>query len=202
MTTAWESPALASSGLLNPKLGGPSVFPPIPDGVMALGQIKHEWRTSTGPDRFRRGLYTFTFRNTLHPSLATFDAPDAIAACTRRLRSNTPLQALNLLNDEAFVEFAQALAARTLTEVPAPADDAARVDYAFRLCTGREPTAEERGALLALLEKQAKAFELAPGEAEALAGKRVPQGVPPARFAAWTIAARVLLNVDETITRE
>jgi len=108
--------ALASSGLLSEKIGGPSVYPPIPDGVMGVGQVKHTWRTSKGEDRYRRGLYTFTFRASMHPSLATFDAPDAITACTRRIRSNTPLQALNLLNDSAWMEFSRSLAQRVLNQ--------------------------------------------------------------------------------------
>jgi mono/diheme cytochrome c family protein len=192
--------ALAASGLLSRKMGGPPVFPPQPEGVTSVGQVKHEWKESKGEDRYRRGLYTFVFRNSMHPLLGSFDAPDATSTCTRRLRSNTPLQALNLLNDEAFVEFAQALASRTLAE--APSDDAARVDYAFRLCTGRKPTEDERQSLLSLLEKQAKSFEASPGEAKPLSGKRAPKEMPPARFAAWVIVSRVLLNVDETITRE
>lgn len=102
--------ALAASGLLQSRLGGPPVFPPIPEGVMGLGQVKRAWTASSGPDRYRRALYTFVFRSTPPPSLAVFDAPDGYATCTRRLRSNTPLQALTLLNDPAFVEFAEALA--------------------------------------------------------------------------------------------
>ncbi len=98
--------ALKASGLLNPAIGGPSVFPPQPDGVMNLGQMRREWKTSTGPDRYRRGMYTFFWRATPHPLFTLFDAPDGTRSCTRRLRSNTPLQALTLLNDEAFVECA------------------------------------------------------------------------------------------------
>ena len=102
--------SLAACGLLTRQVGGPSVFPPQPAGVMTLGQMKREWTPSTGPDRYRRGLYTFFWRATPHPSLIVFDAPDGTQACTRRIRSNTPLQALTLLNDEAFFEFARALA--------------------------------------------------------------------------------------------
>ena len=192
--------ALTASGLLSRKIGGPSVFPPQPEGVTSVGQVKHDWKVSKGEDRYRRGMYTFYFRNSLHPLLGAFDAPDATSTCTRRLRSNTPLQALNLLNDEGFVEFARTLAVRVLAE--APGDDAARADHAFRLCTGRKPAADERQALLALLERQATEFAKAPAEAKALAGKSVPAGTDPHRFAAWTIVARVMLNLDETITRE
>jgi cytochrome c553 len=170
---------LAASGLMNDKIGGPSVFPPQPDGVMTLGQSRREWKTSAGPDRHRRGLYTFFWRATPHPALMVFDSADGFSACTRRLRSNTPLQALTLLNDEAFHEYAQALAARILKE--APRSDSARVEHAFRLCLARSPSKDEKQRLLDLLNKER-------------AGAEAPD--------AWTAVARVLLNLDETITRE
>jgi mono/diheme cytochrome c family protein len=151
---------LAASGLLAPKLGGPPVYPPIPEGVMSLGQVKRAWPVSVGEDRYRRGLYTFVFRATPPPGLSVFDAPDGFSTCTRRLRSNTPLQALTLLNDAAFVEFAQALEQIVRKD---------GIDTAFRRCTARRPSAEERASLA----------QLTPFE-----------------------AARVLLNLDETITRE
>ncbi|HTL29634.1 MAG TPA: DUF1549 and DUF1553 domain-containing protein, partial [Tepidisphaeraceae bacterium] len=187
--------ALASSGLLSEKIGGPSVFPPIPDGVMGLGQVKHEWKTSTGADRYRRGMYTFTFRNTLHPSLGSFDAPDAKMACTRRIRSNTPLQALNLLNDTAWMEFSRALAARTLK-------NGATIDYLFRVVTARDPEADERKILTDLLEKKRSELRDAPKDADAIAASATPRGIEPADFAAWTLVARTVLNLDESITRE
>ena len=108
--------ALAASGLLNPALGGPSVYPPIPSGGMQGTQVQKAWPTAFGPDRYRRGLYTFRFRSPLHPGLGLFDAPDGASACTRRVRSDSPLQALTLLNDTAFVEAARALAERILHE--------------------------------------------------------------------------------------
>src|SRR5207253_8890896 len=100
--------ALEASGLLAHKVGGPSVFPPQPEGLYRFTQIDKHWTASVGPDRYRRGLYTHFWRSAAHPSLTVFDAPDASAACTRRNRSNTPLQALTLLNDQGQVEFAQA----------------------------------------------------------------------------------------------
>ena len=151
---------LAASGLLVPTIGGPSVFPPIPDGATALGQMRRPWQTSTGPDRYRRGLYTFVFRATPPPALAVFDAPEGFTTCTRRNRSNTPLQALTLLNDTAFVEMAEALAAIIRTD---------GVVAAFRRCTARHPDDDE---------------------------VRVLSGLEPIE------AARVLLNLDETVTRE
>jgi hypothetical protein len=176
--------ALAASGLLTRTIGGPSVFPPQPDGVMTLGQMRREWKASTGPDRYRRGLYTYFWRATPHPSLMVFDAPNAIQACTRRIRSNTPLQALTLLNDQASFECAQALADRVLREVPEGRP--AQVRRAFRLCLGRDPSAAEVERLSRLLEQEA---------AEAGEGAS-------AERAAWTTLGRVLLNLDEFINRE
>jgi hypothetical protein len=177
--------ALTASGLLSRKLGGPPVYPPQPDGVMSLGQVKRPWVASQGDDRYRRGLYTHLWRATPHPAFAVFDAPDGFSTCTRRLRSNTPLQALTLLNDEQFFEFAGALARRI--EAEAPADLPARVDYAFQLCLTRLPTAAERTRLVAAYEAQ-----LASASGDAAARRRE----------AWLILARALLNLDETITRE
>jgi hypothetical protein len=187
--------ALTSSGLLSEKIGGPSVFPPIPDGVMGLGQVKHEWKTSTGGDRYRRGLYTFTFRNTLHPSLGSFDAPDGKLTCTRRIRSNTPLQALNLLNDTAWMEFSRALAARVLMQN-------GNIDTLFQLATSRTPESDERQVLEAFLAKKREELKAEPKHAEAIVAGSTPKGVEKPDFAAWTLVARVVLNLDETITRE
>jgi hypothetical protein len=179
--------ALSASGLLENKLGGPPVFPPQPDGVMTLGQNRRAWVASTGADRHRRALYTHHWRATPHPAIAVFDSPDAFSACTRRLRSNTPLQALTLLNDLQFFEFAGALATRIQSE--GGADDSARLDYAFRLCVARPPTAAEQMRLLELLRQlQTPASDPA---AE-------PAATP---LEAWTTLARVLLNLDETLTR-
>jgi mono/diheme cytochrome c family protein len=177
--------ALATSGLLSRKLGGPPVYPPQPDGVMTLGQVKRTWTPSTGEDRYRRGLYTHLWRATPHPAFAVFDAPDGFSSCTRRLRSNTPLQALTLLNDEQFFEFAGAFAKRIQAE--AKGDLAAQLEHAFQLALSRKPTADERARLVALFDQQ---FAAASGEE------------PARRQTAWTIVARVLLNLDETITRE
>jgi len=171
---------LTASGLMNGKIGGPSVFPPQPDGVMNLGQSRRDWKPSTGDDRYRRGLYTYFWRATPHPALAVFDAPDAFSTCTRRLRSNTPLQALTLLNDQQFYELAQALAVRVQRECPS--SDAERLNYAFRLCTARGPQRTETKRLRDLLA------------AEVVSGAKAED--------AWTTVARVLLNLDETITRE
>jgi hypothetical protein len=169
--------ALAASGLLNRTVGGPSVFPPQPEGIYRFTQIDKQWKASTGPDRYRRGMYTHFWRSAPHPALTVFDTPDASASCTRRNRSNTPLQALTLLNDQGFFEFAQGLAARILKEATGSDED--RLRYAFRLCLTRLPSERELQRLGQLLARQQD------GE-----------------LAAWTTVARVLLNLDEFITRE
>jgi mono/diheme cytochrome c family protein len=190
--------ALAVSGLLNPKVGGPSVFPPQPRGVYSFTQVPKNWVASTGPDRFRRGMYTFFWRSAPHPGLVVFDAPDGTASCTRRNRSNTPLQALTLLNDQAFTECARAFADRVLRECKG---DEQRIGHAFRLALGRQPKHREREILGRLLRQQRDSLALDPGEARALVPD-LPKGADAAQHAAWTMVARVLLNVDEFITRE
>jgi Protein of unknown function (DUF1553) len=194
--------ALSASGLRVDKVGGPSVFPPIPAGVMGLGQVKREWKPSVGPDRYRRGMYTFLYRATPHPLLSGFDAPDGTSTCTRRLRSNTPLQSLMTLNDEAFVEFARALATRVLVGGSADTDDTSRIAAAFRLSTGRVPDAQERQILAGLLARQQAAFAADIKGAELLCGGAAPKGIEKPDFAAWIIVARAVLNLDETVTRE
>lgn len=191
---------LEAAGLLNPKIGGPSVFPPQPEGVMNLGQSRREWKPSRGPERYRRGLYTFFWRATPYPALMVFDGADGFSTCTRRLRSNTPLQALTLLNDEAFHECAQGVAARVLRE--SAGSDSARLEQAFRLCLARRPVGEERRRLLALLGKERTSLRKVPAEAVALAGSKHEAGFEPIELGAWTTVTRVLLNLDETITRE
>jgi mono/diheme cytochrome c family protein len=174
--------ALAASGLLSTTVGGPSVFPSQPDGVMTLGQMRRPWKMSEGADRFRRGLYTFFWRATPYPGLIAFDSPNAIQACTRRNRSNTPIQALTLLNDASFMECAAALAGRATGK-----DDQTRIDAMFKSTLGRPATVAEQKALVALLND-----ERADAKGKGEAGEK----------ASWTTIARVLLNLDEFITRE
>ncbi|HVR76395.1 MAG TPA: PSD1 and planctomycete cytochrome C domain-containing protein [Planctomycetota bacterium] len=192
---------LGVSGLLSGKIGGPGVFPPQPDGVMALGQSRREWTPSRGADRYRRGMYTFFWRATPHPSLMVFDSSDGLSACTRRVRSNTPLQALTLLNDEAFVEFSQALAARVLAEAPGESD-AERMEWAFRLCLSRPPAPDETEPLLDLLDRERAVLEGPPVDARAASLATGDFRTDPRNLAAWTTVARVLLNLDEIVTRE
>jgi hypothetical protein len=191
--------SLASCGLLSRKIGGPSVFPPQPDGVYRFTQLPKNWKVSIGADRYRRGMYTYFWRSAPHPGLTVFDAPDASTACTRRNRSNTPLQALTLLNDQAHVEFAQALATRVLKE--ASANESDRIRHAFQLCVGRTPSAKEEKRIAQLLESQRTSFGNAPEEALLLVPKAASKE-ELRELAAWTMVGRVLLNVDEFITRE
>jgi mono/diheme cytochrome c family protein len=192
--------ALAASGLLTPTIGGPSVYPPQPPGVYNFTQVPREWKASTGPDRYRRGIYTHIWRSAPYPALTVFDAPDGGSTCTRRNRSTTPLQALTLLNDQAYLELAQGLAARILKDETG--QDENRLAYGFRLCTGRLPSEKERQVLKRLLSKQREAFTQEPEKARDLVPAELPKGTEAPEFAAWTAAARVLLNLDEFITRE
>jgi hypothetical protein len=200
--------ALTASGLLNDKLGGPSVFPPLP-GFMVLPPASYGpkvWKESTGPDRYRRALYTFRFRSILYPALQVFDAPNGDFACVRRSRSNTPLQALTMMNEPVFVECAQSLGLKALTE--GGQNDEERLTFAFRRCVARKPTADETAELLKLLKKQKERFaksstkSLDVATADPKKPPKLPDGVTPADLAAWTLVARVLLNLDETLTKE
>lgn len=195
--------ALSASGLLNPKIGGPSVRPPQPDGVYAFTQNRKNWTTATGTERFRRALYTQFFRSAPYPLFTTFDAPDFQQVCTRRQRSNTPLQSLTLANDPAFLEIAQGLAARLARDVPGEfaATLDARLQHAFALCFSRQPNATELAALRGYVERQVRAFSTQP--ASSLVNKELTKaGLTEAQAAALTAAARVLFNTDNFITRE
>jgi hypothetical protein len=192
--------ALAVSGLLNPQLGGPSVRPPQPAGLDALGYAGSvKWRESEGADRYRRGLYIFFQRTVPYPQLMNFDAPESAVACSRRRRSNSPLQALNLLNDPVFVEAAQSFALRFVEE--SPSAPAARLERAFLLALGRKPSPREQERLLKFFGEQKSRFASDAKAVEALV-PFVPGKMDPAEMAAWTAAGRVLLNLDEFITRE
>lgn len=193
--------ALAASGLLHRAIGGPSVRPPQPEGISDLTYANSaRWVESTGPDRYRRGLYIWFQRTSPYPMLMTFDSPDANVACTRRERSNTPLQALTLLNDVVFVECAQALARRVLSS--GSEHDEARLCRAFRLCLGRAPEAEELAVLRDLLHRELALCRDHPEAAALLAGPGLPAGFDAPTLAAWVAVARALLNLDEFVTRE
>jgi mono/diheme cytochrome c family protein len=196
--------ALSAAGLLSPRVGGPSVFPPQPAGVSELSYGPLAWKTSVGPDRYRRGIYTYLKRTSMYPMETTFDGPTAEVVCPRRARSNTPLQALTTLNDTVFVEAAQALARRVMKDAPAGVPD--RATEVFRLCEARKPDQFELKTITSFYQQQLQRFEsrkLDPSEV-ALADspdikvdkKNLPE------LAAWTAVARSILNLDETVTKE
>lgn len=200
--------ALAAGGLLTRTVGGESVYPPLPPGLGELSYGALSWPTDTGENRFRRGLYTFLKRTNPHPMLTAFDATSRETACVMRNRSNTPLQALTLLNGQTFVEASKALGRRVLAE--APDSTAGRVERLFKLCLSREPGPEETTAVAAFVEKQLRRMEAGELDAEPIARDASDPDLGPIdhrrhtlnEVAAWTAAARAVLNLDETITRE
>ena len=194
---------LAASGLLTRKVGGPSVFPPQPEGIWDNPYSSERWRTAEGENRYRRGLYTFIRRTSPYPAFMTFDATSREACTVRRVRTNTPLQALAGLNDEAVFEAARALAARMLREAPLRGDShegrlAAVAAYGFRLCTSRAPSGPEVQRVVASYRRQLARYRANPTAATAVGGA---PAVDAAERAAWTLVANALLNLDETITK-
>jgi hypothetical protein len=188
---------LAVSGLLSRRIGGPSVFPDMPPEVAEVSYANNfKWVTSTGEDRWRRGLYTFFKRTAPHPDLMTFDCPDANIACVDRDVSNTPLQALTTLNATAFSAAAVALAERTLR---GGGDDAAKLASVIRSVLIRPAREEETALLRRLLEQSRRFYQSHPEEAAALTKGSENSGP---ELAAWTVTVRSLLNTDEFITRE
>jgi hypothetical protein len=188
---------LKSSGLFSPKVGGPSVFPAQPPGVTSEGTFGGlPWNTSPGPDRYRRGLYTFSKRTAPYAMFITFDAPSGEACVARREVSNTPLQALTLMNDPVFVDAAQALG-RMMAARPAAVEG--RAAYLFRRCLTRPPGDEELALLVKYYRTQKQRFAGKELDAAAVAG---PGEGDVNERAAWTVVARSLLNLDETITKD
>ena len=189
--------ALVASGLFSDKIGGPSVYPPQPPGVSTEGAYGAlTWKASEGPDRHRRGLYTFAKRTTPYAMTATFDGPSGEACLARRDRSNTPLQALSLLNDTVFMECARALGQMA---AKAGGDEAQRAELIFRCCLTRPPSGEEREKLVQFYKTQLARF--ANGELKAADVLEAKEGEHLNEQAAWTAVARVLMNLDETITK-
>jgi hypothetical protein len=191
--------ALAVSGLLVPALGGPSVMPPQPDGVWMQIYSGERWVTATGADRHRRSLYTFWRRTSPHPAMLTFDAQSRESCVLRRQRTNTPLQALVLWNDEQFLEAARVLAQRTLS---APGDDSSRLQEMHRRCTGHlmdsgqlaaatQSLAELRARFLARPEDAASLVRLGQFPADA--------SLPPAELASFLLVANAFLNLDSCL---
>ena len=198
--------ALRASGLLSPKIGGPSVFPLLPEGVMSLSYGPIPWNVSEGDDRYRRAMYTFWKRSVPYPALVTFDAPTAEQSCVRRMRSNTPLQALVTLNEPTFNQAARWLGYRALAE--GGKTDDTRLAFAFRVCTARQPDAKELKALRSLLTDARAEFAASSKDAATVAYADpknpvpLPAGANTVDLAAWSAVSRALLNLDETITKE
>jgi hypothetical protein len=204
--------ALSASGLLSHKMGGPSAHPPAPEFLFQppVSYGPKTWVNDIGADRYRRAVYTFRFRSVPYPALQTFDAPIGEVACARRARSNTPLQALTTLNEPLFLECARALAIKIVTE--GGVTDSQRLMYAARRCLSRDPDADELDVLQTFLNRQKDRFQregadpwllLSDDEkSKAVASSQLPTGATPADLAAWTALARVVLNLDETITKE
>jgi hypothetical protein len=198
--------ALSASGLMTHKLGGAGIIPPVPQNVLEYNfSYPKYWKPAEGPDRYRRTVYGFRKRSMPDPVLSSFDAPSSDFSCARRIRSNTPMAALTGLNEVIFMEAAQAMALRILRE--GGSDDSLRANHAFRLCTSRLPNSVEREEVMALLKSRRKRLaegwldirEVATGDSTKL--PQLPPDVTPQDAAAWTLVARVLLNLDETISK-
>jgi hypothetical protein len=193
--------ALSVAGLFSPKLGGPPVMPPQPAGLWRTTYNAKNWVDAEGEDRFRRGLYTYLKRTTPYPAMTTFDAGSGEVCQIRRIRTNTPLQALVTLNDPVYLEAAAGLAHRMVTDAVAAK---ARAERGLRLALIRPLRAGEVTPLLALQAESQREFEQAPEKAEALlksARAAIPTGISKAAFAAWLVTANAILNLDEFLTR-
>ena len=201
--------ALAVAGLLNLKHGGPPVYPPQPEGIWRVtGEVDNKYYTSSGEDRYRRGLYTIWRRSAPYPSFVNFDAPERSSCVVQRPRTNTPLQALTLLNDPVYVEAAGALARRMTNEAPS-ADDVGRVEFGFGLVVGRKPSKEEQAVLREVLHQELPRYQADPATTKKLlVAAHLDQAKPAmneaaaAEWAAWYHVAEILLNLDETITKQ
>ncbi len=196
--------ALAISGLLSTKMHGPPIMPFQPDGIWrAVGRNQPIWKAATDDDRFRRGVYVVWKRGAPYPSFVNFDAPDRAACTVQRPRTNTPLQALTLLNDPAYAEMAFALAQRMMTE-PEDGSIDTRLKHGFRLCLSREPNAKELEILTKLYESEEQKLKADPKMAEERLKNLLPQlqikDVNRIEVASWFAIANVLLNLDETMS--
>jgi hypothetical protein len=194
--------ALAAAGLLSPKIGGPSVMPPQPGGIWRTTYSKLKWATSAGEDRYRRGLYTFWRRTSPYPAMLTFDAGSREVCVMRRVRTNTPLQALVTMNDPVYIEAAGALARRLMSG--AGPDTRSRAALGFQLLLVRPPSKQEADRLVQLYETTLAEFQNEPSAAQALlsaTGIKASDEQESGQLAAWTIVGNVLLNLDETLMR-
>ena len=194
--------ALSVAGLLSSRMYGPSVFPTQPEGIWNLVYNQDKWVESSGEDRYRRGIYTFWRRTAPYPAFLTFDAPSRETSCLSRTNTNTPLQSLTTLNDPIFFDAARGLAKRMMLEEMRT--EASKITFGHRLVLSRYPQAKELERLMGLFQEELGNFRKNRKAAShlALGGKVVPpEGADLAEFAAWTVVANVLLNLDETITR-
>lgn len=191
---------LAASGLLSEKIGGPSVFPPLPPGVAELSYANNfRWKVSQGEDKYRRGMYTFFKRTAPHPNLISFDCPDSNTTRLERASSNTPLQALVTLNNDTFTEASQAMAKRVLAE--GGTSDTDKLTYALRLCIARVPSADEVQQFEEFLESARKYYQTHAEDAKALTSRHAAEGVSAEENAAWINTVRIMMNLDEFIVR-
>jgi mono/diheme cytochrome c family protein len=194
--------SLQAAGLLSVKVGGPSVYPSLPPGVAELSYAGNfKWTVSPGADQYRRGMYTFFKRTSPHPNLLAFDCPDANLACIDRGISNTPLQALVALNNAWFTDAARAFADRTLA-LPEDLDDARRLSAAARIALSRNPSQSETTELLSFYENSRAWYKEHPDVAKKLIENSSAKNLPPEQHAAWIATMRLLINLDEFITRE
>jgi len=192
---------LAASGLLSQKVGGPSVFPPLPPGVAELSYANNfNWKTSQGEDKYRRGMYTFFKRTSPHPNLISFDCPDSNTTRLKRDSSNTPLQALVTLNNDTFTEASQAMAKRVLLE--GGATDAEKLAYAMRLCIARVPDDKETQQFGQLLDTARQYYQSHAEDAKALTSRHAVEEIDPVENAAWITTVRMIMNLDEFIVRD
>jgi hypothetical protein len=192
--------ALSAAGLLSSKMYGPSVFPYQPEGIWDIPYSSDKWIQSKGEDQYRRAIYTFIRRSAPYPSLVTYDAPSREFCTVRRVRTNTPLQALTSLNDPFFFNAAESMAKRMIAEGGASTNG--RIDYGFRLAVSRLPSAAERERVAAFYEQQLnerRSRNLPTYRPASLESNSPPDS---AELNAWTMVANVLLNMDETITKE
>ncbi len=192
--------ALSAGGLLSLKMYGPSVFPFQPDGIWDVPYSSDKWIASQGDDRYRRSVYTFIRRSAPYPSLVTFDAPSREFCTVRRVRTNTPLQALTTLNDPFFFEAARAMAVRMVKQ--GGDTDAARASYGFRLVVSRTPTPAELDRVLAYYQEQLNRYRADNKAAAEVIGIKTEPPPNAPELAAWTLAANVLLNMDETLSKD
>jgi hypothetical protein len=190
---------LAASGLLNRAIGGPGIRPPLPADIAALGYANSvKWKESAGAEKYRRGMYIFFQRTVPYPMLMTFDAPDSNVTCTQRERSNTPLQALTLLNDPVFFECAQALGRQVAA---APGANEERIRRAFERCLSRQPTKAEMNRLTRLYEDELRLIQSRPDSVAKILGESGDMPPGAAETATFVALSRVIMNLDEFVTR-